>query len=190
MYDQQTSSLTLGIFLLLLLSLLSNFHAWPSSRALIYLFLFKIWFIFFWLLLVLFKLFYKISFFFHFHHPSIFSYIRFAPYFFYCYLFYLRQFLKLKFFFMISSPYNYLFLSDLIIIFLLPFLFHFGNFFKLIFFFLISSFNINFVWNWTFWFSLEFHELRVWKINPSLWDSSKFTMKIFKINFFYFIIQY
>jgi hypothetical protein len=65
MYDQQTSSLTLKIFLLLLLllSLLFNFHAWPSSSPLIYLFLFKIWSIFFWLPLVYLKCFIKFHFF-------------------------------------------------------------------------------------------------------------------------------
>jgi len=69
-----------------------------------------------------------------FHPPLILSSIKFNPYYFDCYLFYLRLFLKLIFFTILSSI-SFYFLLNLIFILLIAIFFcYFGNFFKLIFF--------------------------------------------------------
>ena len=53
-------------------------------------FICQIWFQLFWFIFVLFEIIYEIEFVFQFHYFLTFSSIRFDPYFFYCYLFYLK----------------------------------------------------------------------------------------------------
>jgi hypothetical protein len=159
---------------------LFNCHAWPLkfSKHTFNLFFLQIW-SFSLLLFILFEIIYKIRFFSQFH-PLIFSFVRFGPYSFDYYLFYLTNFLN-WFFLFHPSTLNWLWIE---------FFFDFkgckfgrfacvcwSNFLNWYFFFLISSFNIKLFGNWAYWLSqgLGFHEFQVWKINLDLRDSFKFS---------------
>jgi hypothetical protein len=104
---------TCGLFFLFSFSLSPSwFLCWPSKcskQPFNFIFL-KIQSVFFRLLFVLFGIIYEIVFF-NFIPHVFFSSVRFDPYFFNCYLFYLKWFLKLFFFFTLSSfffPYQIL----------------------------------------------------------------------------------